>query len=153
MFWGGLVGGRLGGFVFDFGEGVLDKFGKGEGGLFPGVEDAKGNGFFLFFFFADNENAGNFGEFGVANSFAKRFVGFVKLGTNSGEGNLFKNFLGIRGEFFGDGEDADLGRGKPEGKFAGIVLDEDAYHAFEGAENGSVDHDGMLFFAVGVDVV
>ena len=49
---------------------------------------------------------------------------------------------------FANGDEADLDGGQPHGEGAGVVLDEDAEEAFYRAEEGAVDHDGLVLFSV-----
>ena len=53
---------------------------------------------------------------------------------------------------FADGDEADLHGREPEREGAGVVLDEDAEEALDGAEEGAVDHDGLVRLAVFADV-
>ena len=54
---------------------------------------------------------------------------------------------------FADGHEADLHGREPEGEGSGVVLDEDAEEALDGAEQRAVDHDGLVALAVFADVL
>ena len=55
--------------------------------------------------------------------------------------------------FFADGDEAYLDGGEPHREGAGVVLDEDAEEALDRAEEGAVDHDGLVGRAVFADVL
>ena len=51
-----------------------------------------------------------------------------------------------------DGNDHDLPRAQPERPLAGKVFGEDGDHSLHRSEDGSVDHDRRLLFALVVDI-
>ena len=52
-----------------------------------------------------------------------------------------------------DGDEADLHGREPEREGSGVVLDEDAEEALDGAEESAVHHDGLMALAVFADVL
>ena len=91
--------------------------------------DVEGAG--LDFFGADGEQVGDFFEFGAAHFGADFFVGVVHGGADVFFAQPGADFVGVGGVGVGDGEDAGLFGGQPEGEVAGEVFYQDADEAFE----------------------
>lgn len=89
----------------------------------------------------------------LADFKADFFVSQVRLGTESA---LVESFLDFQGEIsllVGDIHDHRLGRRQPGRECTGVVLDEHADEALEGAENGAVQHHRARATVVFGDVV
>src|SRR5579863_3343224 len=113
---------------------------------------AYGDGAGFGFFCADDEHVGNFLELGVADFGRELFVAVVEMDANVVALQSFGGVLGVVGDFFADGADLDLDRSEPEREGAGVMLDQNAEEAFDGAEQGTMDHEGLMLGAVFGDV-
>ena len=80
-------------------------------------------------------------------------VGVVDLEAHAALEELLRDLLGVVVVLGADRHDADLHGAEPEGERALEVLDEDADEALHRAEDGAVQHDGLLVAAVLGDVL
>ena len=96
------------------------------------------NGSCLNFPVANNQEIGNLEQSMLADFKADFFVSQVRLGTESALVESFLDFQGEIGLLVSDIHDHRLGRCQPGRERTGVVLDEHADEALEGAEDGTV---------------
>ena len=101
---------------------------------------AVGGGFLV----AEDEDEGDFLQAEVADLGVHLFVARSSSTRRPAASRLLCTCFGVVVVLFADGDEADLDGGEPEGEGAGVVLDEDAEEAFDGAEERAVDHDGLV---------
>ena len=106
--------------------------------------DGLGGGFLV----AEDEDEGDFLEGELADFGVHLFVAGVEFDAEASGFELGFDFVGVGEVLFADGDEADLDGGEPEGEGPGVVLDEDTEETLDGAEEGAVDHDGLVLFAV-----
>ena len=102
------------------------------------MADADGAG--LGFLGADDEHVGNFLHLRVAYFRGQLFVAVVEMHANAVVLQRFVNVLRVFRYFFADRADFHLRRSEPQRECPGVVLDEDAKEALDGAEQGAVHH-------------
>ncbi len=136
---------------FDEVDGAGEEVGKGDGALVALAAGADGDcaGFGLFV--AHDEDIGGFLVGEVADFGVHLFVAGIDFNAESGGIELGLDRARVVVMPLGDGDEADLDGCEPEGECAGVVLNEDAEEALDGAEEGAVDHDGLVAFAVFAD--
>ena len=106
---------------------------------------AHGDGAGFGFFGADDEHVGNFLELGVANFRGEFFVTVVEMDAGVVALQSVRDVLGVVDHFFADRTDFDLHRSEPERERARIMFDQDAEEALDGAEQGAVNHQRLVF--------
>jgi len=104
------------------------------------------------FFVAHDEDVGGLEVGEVADFAVHLFVAVVEFDAEAGGLEFGLDLTGVVVMALADGDEADLDGGEPEGECAGVVLDEDAEEALDGAKEGAVDHDGLMALAVFTDV-
>ncbi len=102
----------------------------------------------LLLFLSNNNHAGDFAHFGVADFLADFFTSGVKFGADSCcEERLIYAFCIVM-NIFGNREHHGLNGSEPKREVPGGVLDEDADKAFHGAKGCTVNNNGAVFLAV-----
>src|SRR6267378_2162914 len=74
------------------------------------------------------------------------------MGADAEALESFGDMLRIVGNFFADRADFDLHGREPEREGSGVVLDENAEEALDGAEQSAVDHQRLMAGAIFGDV-
>src|SRR5258707_13660481 len=74
------------------------------------------------------------------------------MGADAEALESFGDMLRVVGDFFTDRADFDLHGSEPEREGSGVVLDENAEEALDGAEQRAVDHERLVAGAIFGDV-
>ena len=116
------------------------------------AEPAQRDRSFLGLALADDEQQRDLGQAVFAHLVVDLLVAKVGFDANSGRGELRRDFLRIDVGIGHDGRDHRLDRRQPQRELAGMMLDQDADEALERAEDGAVEHQGMMLLAVLADI-
>src|SRR5260370_916740 len=138
---------------FDFAVERFDDFGEGLGADVALAAMTDGNGAGFGFLGADHEHIGNFLELRVADFCGQLFVAIVEMDAEVVALQSFGDMFGVIDDFFADRTNFDLHGREPQRESAGVVLDQDAEEALDGAEQGAVDHERLMLGAVVGDVL
>ena len=106
---------------------------------------AHGDAVRFLFLFTDNEQIWNALPAGTADLAADRIGLEVDSGANLFFAQLIGDFCSVFFEFFADREDSDLFGCQPSWESSCVVLDQDSEEPFEGAEQCTVHHVGLVF--------
>ena len=102
---------------------------------------------------AGHEDVGDLADLGVADAPPERLGPVVELGARSALPQARRHRGSVVGVAVGDRQHDGLDRRQPHREFAGVMLDEDADEALEGAKERAVDHHGLVLGVVRAGVL
>ena len=114
------------------------------------MADGDGTGFG--FFCADHEHVGDFLHLRVADLGGEFFIAVVEMDADVVALEGFGYVLGVIGYFVADRADFDLHGSEPEREGSGIVLDQNAEEALDGAKQRAMDHERLVAGTVFGDI-
>ena len=115
---------------------------------FAAMADADRTGFG--FLGTDDEHVGNFLKLRIADFRRQFFVAFVQMDAERRDFSKFRRG-GLQNRYLFADRQIPPGRGKPQRKRPGIVLDQNAEEAFDGTEECAMDHQWLVARAVFAD--
>src|ERR1700726_1361046 len=135
-------------FLLQRGDDVREGFGAEVAVAAVAYGDGAGFGFFC----ANDEHVRDFLHLRVADLGRQFFVAVVEMDANAVSLERFSDVLRVVGNFFADRPDFDLHGSEPKREGSGVVLDEDAEKALDGAEQRAVNHERLVAGSIFGDV-